>query len=256
MKPLLAFLKKETAEHLRTGRVMILGILFILFGIMNPAVAKLTPWILEMFADSLAESGMIITNVTVSAMDSWVQFFKNIPMALIAFVLLESGIFTREYQSGTLVLSLTKGLARYKVVISKALILGVLWSACYWLCFGITYGYNAYFWDNSVAQNLLFSVVCWWIFGLWVIGLLILFSAVSGSNTGVLLGTGGTVLAVYLIGLIPKVKTYVPTMLMDGNTLIYGMDDAGKYTTAMICAIASGAICLAVSVPVFNKRKV
>lgn len=256
MKSLLAFLKKEAVEHLRTGRLMILSILFVLFGIMNPAVAKLTPWILEAFADSLAESGMVITNVKVSAMDSWVQFFKNIPMALIAFVLLESAIFTREYQSGTLVLSLTKGLARYKVVISKTFILAVLWSVCYWLCFGITYGYNAYFWDNSVAQNLLFSVGCWWLFGLWVIGLMVLFSAVSGSNTGVLLGTGGTVLAVYLIGLIPKVKTYVPTLLMDGNALIYGIDDAGKYTSAVICAIASGAICLVASIPVFNKKTV
>lgn len=256
MKSLVAFLKKETAEHLRTGRLMILGILFVLFGIMNPAVAKLTPWILEMFADSLEESGMIVTNVTVSAMDSWAQFFKNIPMALIAFVLLESSIFTREYQSGTLVLSLTKGLARYKVVISKALILVALWSVCYWLCFGITYGYNAYFWDNSVAQNLLFAVVCWWLFGLWVIGLMVLFSTVSESNTGVLLGTGGTVLAVYLIGLLPKVKTYVPTLLMDGNTLIYGIDDAGKYTTAVICAVTSGVVCLVLSIPAFNKKTV
>ena len=42
------------------------------------------------------------------------------PLAgLIAFVLLQSSIFTREYTSGTLTLSLTKGLARYKVVLSK-----------------------------------------------------------------------------------------------------------------------------------------
>ena len=150
-------------EQFRSGRLIILGMLFILFGIMNPAIAKLTPWMLEVLADSLAESGMIVTSVSVSAMDSWVQFFKNIPLTLVAFVLLESSIFTKEYQTGTLVLSLTKGLERYKVVLSKTSVLAVLWTAGYWLCFGITYGYNAYFWDNAVANHLMFSVVCWWL---------------------------------------------------------------------------------------------
>lgn len=161
MNPLLTFMKKEWLEQLRSGRLAILGILFALFGIMNPAIAKLTPWLFEVIADTLEGSGLSVTVVTVSAMDSWMQFFKNIPMALIVFILLESSIFTKEYQSGTLVLALTKGLDRYKVVISKTLTLLVLWSVGYWLCFGITYGYNAYFWDNSVAQSLLFSVLCW-----------------------------------------------------------------------------------------------
>jgi len=76
---------------------MILGLLFVLFGIMNPAIAKLTPWLLETMTDSLAESGMIVTDVKVNAMDSWVQFYKNIPMGLIAFGLLESSISTKEY---------------------------------------------------------------------------------------------------------------------------------------------------------------
>ena len=256
MKALIAFLKKELLEQLRTGRLMILGILFVLFGIMNPAVAKLTPWLLEIMADSLAESGMVVTAVTVSAMDSWVQFFKNIPMALIAFVLLESSMFTREYQTGTLVLSLTKGLARFKVVIAKAVVLAVFWTVGYWMCFAITYGYNAYYWDNAVAQNLMFSVICWWLFGLWVIALMILFSTVSGTNTGVLLGTGGVVLSSSLLGFFPKLQKFLPTLLTDGNSLIYGVADAETYSSALIIATIMCVICFAVSIPLFNKKQV
>ena len=79
MKSLFAFIKKECMEQLRSGRLWITLTLFVLLGIMNPAVAKLTPWLLEVMADALAESGMIVTDVKVSAMDSWVQFFKNMP---------------------------------------------------------------------------------------------------------------------------------------------------------------------------------
>ena len=93
MKSLLSFIKKEWMEHVRSGRLMILGMIFVLFGIMNPAIAKMTPWLMETMADSLAESGLIVSEVKVTALDSWMQFYKNAPMALIVFVLLESSIF-------------------------------------------------------------------------------------------------------------------------------------------------------------------
>ncbi len=254
MKSLFAFIKKECMEQLRSGRLWITLALFVLFGIMNPAVAKLTPWLLEVMADSLAESGMIVTDVKVSAMDSWVQFFKNMPIGLIAFVLLQGAIFTGEYSSGTLVLSLTKGLERFKVVISKAGVLCAIWSLGFWLCFGITYLYNSYFWDNSVAQSLLLSVVCWWLFGVFVISLMTLFSTVSTSNTGVLLGTGVIVLVSYIVGLLPKANKYLPTLLTDGNSLIYGMAQSKEYIAAIVVTAIATIICFSVSIPIFNKK--
>ena len=242
-------------EQLRSGRLWITLALFVLLGIMNPAVAKLTPWLLEIMADSLAESGMIVTDVKVSAMDSWVQFFKNMPIGLIAFVLLQAAIFTGEYGSGTLVLSLTKGLERYKVVISKAGVLFAIWTVGYWICFGITYFYNSYFWDNSVAQSLPTSGVCWWLFGVFVISLLTVFSTVSASSTGVLLGTGAIILVSYIAGLLPKVNKYLPTRLMDGNSLIYGIAQSKEYIAAIIVTAIATIICFAVSAPIFNKKQ-
>jgi ABC-2 type transport system permease protein len=256
MRSLFAFMKKEVLEQIRSGKVIILGLLFTLFGIMNPAVAKLTPWLLETMSDSLAESGMSITVATVSAMDSWMQFFKNIPMALIAFVLLESSIFTKEYQRGTLILSLTKGLRRYKIVVSKAVVLTVLWTAAYWLCFGITYGYNAYFWDNAVAKNLGYSVLCWWLFGLWVMMLTLLFSVMTKSNIGALGGTGAVVFVSYLLGLLPKLSKYLPTTLADGNSLIHGMAEVKAYMWPLIITVITGVICFVISIPIFNRQEI
>ena len=256
MRSLLSFIKKEWMEHVRSGRLLILGMIFVLFGIMNPAIAKMTPWLMETMADSLAESGLIVSEVKVTALDSWMQFYKNAPMALIVFVLMESSIFTKEYQSGTLVLALTKGLERFKVVVAKTAVLLTIWTVGYWLCFGITYLYNAYFWDNSIAENLMFSVVCWWTFGLWTIALMILFSVLLNSNGAVLCGTGSVVFGLYLLGLFPKLKEYVPTFLMDGNSLIYGVEEAGMYYTALAVAGAMSLACLGLSIIVFNKKKI
>lgn len=215
MRSLIAFMKKEWMEQARSGRLMILGLVFVLLGIMNPAVAKLTPWLFEIMADSLAESGMVVTAVEVDAMTSWVQFFKNVPMGLIAF-----------------------------------------WTVYYWVCYAITYGYNAYFWDNSVASNLMFSVVCWWLFGIWVIALAVLFSAMATANSTVLAGTGAVAVSAYLLGLLPAFKEYSPSLLMDGNSLIYGMAEPETYVAAIVVTVVLSVLCLGLSIPVLDKKRI
>lgn len=255
MKPLFAYMKKEYLETVRTGRLIFLVLLFVLFGIMNPAIAKLTPWIMEMFSDSLAASGLSVTNVQIDAMTSWTQFFKNIPIALVAFVLIFSDSFTKEYKSGTLLLVLTKGLSRYKVVLAKTVLLLSLWTLGYGPCFSITYSYNAYFWDNGIANNLFLAAVMWWLFGIWVICLLVLFSALLQNNTGVTLCTGGIVALAYLLSVIPKVKIYSPALLMDADSLLSGAMGTDYYMKTIIVTGVSIVMFLAVSIPVMNKKQ-
>jgi ABC-2 type transport system permease protein len=255
VKSFISFFKKELLESIRSGKILILAVIFLLIGIMNPAIAKLTPWMLEMLSDSLSENGMTVTSVTVNALTSWTQFFKNIPMALIAFVLLYGTVFTKEYESGTLILILTKGLSRYKTVLSKASLMLILWTLGYWLCFAITYAYNAYFWDNSIAVGLISASLNWWLFGLWVICLSVLFSTVFKSYSGVLLGTGVTVLLVYLISFLPDVKAYAPTSLMNSAALLVGAEKTEMYLKSIITAISTAIIAIISSIFIFNKKQ-
>ena len=256
MRAFIAFLKKELLESVRCGKLIILGAVFVAFGIMNPAVAKLTPWMMEMFSEELASNGMIVTEVSVDAITSWTQFFKNIPIALITFVLVCAGSFAKEYEKGTLVLVLTKGLARYKVVIAKTLMSVLLWSSGYWLCFAITYAYNSYYWDNNIAQNLLAAVASWWLFGLLTVALMVLFSVISNTYSGVLLGTGAFVLASYVVGLFPKLSDYVPTSLMNGTALILGAENSDTYLVAAIVSILLTVLCIGAGILLFNKKQI
>lgn len=255
MRSFLAFFKKELMESARSGKFMILGILFFAFGVMNPAIAKLTPWLLDVLSESLAESGMTVTAVTVDALTSWTQFFKNIPMALIAFVLLYGGIFTKEYESGTMILVLTKGLARSKVVLAKALVMLSVWTGGYWLCFAVTYAYNAYFWDNGIAVGLMPSALHWWLFGIFTVCLLVLFSVLSKNGAGVLLGTGGAVALSYVLEFFPKIAKALPTALMQSAALMIGAQEAGEYTGAVVLTAALCVACLCVSIPIMNKKQ-
>ncbi len=255
MRPFIAFFKKELLESARSGKLIIVEILFFAFGIMNPAIAKLTPFIMEMLSEELAESGMNITSVTVDALTSWTQFFKNIPMALIAFVLLYGGIFTREYESETLVLILTKGLPRYKVLLAKTILMLAIWSCGYWLCFGTTYAYNAYFWDNGIVIGLFPAVFNWFAFGIFTISLMVFFSVLTRGSSMVLPGTGGCIFALYILALLPKASKYLPTALMNSGKLLVGAENGSDYFASLIITASVSISLIIISIPIFGKKQ-
>lgn len=250
-----AFLKKEWMEWNRTGRSVILLLVFVLFGIMNPALAKLTPWLMETLSDSLADTGLVTTTVQVDAMTSWVQFYKNIPVGLIIFILITSGNFTAEYERGTLIPVVTKGLSRRKILAAKAVLLYGFWTALYVLCFGITYGYNAYFWDNGIAGNLFFAAVCTWLFGVWVIALLIFFSSVSKNSPQVVLGTGGAALGIYLLDMFPKLDAFLPAKMMKGLKLLQRAGSPKDYYGGIVAAGVMVLLCMILAVGCFDRKQ-
>lgn len=59
MRQLIAFAKKELKENWRTGKIITLSALTVIFGIMNPLLAKLTPYLVQAMSTTLAESGFL-----------------------------------------------------------------------------------------------------------------------------------------------------------------------------------------------------
>lgn len=256
MRQLNAFVKKEFMEQLRTGRFIVLLLIFCLFGIMNPAIAKITPWMMSLMSDQLAETGMVIGDIAVNAMTSWTQFFKNMDIVLIIFVIMFSGILTAEYQKGTLINVVTKGLNRWKILASKMTVMMVFWTFGCLLSYGITYGYNAFLWDNSIAHNIFFAAFCFYLLGIWLLTVILLASVLTRSASGVTLSTGTAFLVVYLLGLIPQVKMYVPAYLLKSMDLLTGTSHANDYFAAVAVTLIFIVVNIAGSVAVFNRRDI
>lgn len=253
MKQLAAFTQKEFLELFRTGRFLVLAIIFLLFGIMSPAIAKLTPWMMELFSESLAESGMAITEVRVDVMTSWAQFYKNIPIAMIIFFILFSNILTGEYQKGTLTNMLTKGLSRWKVLAAKGFTVLLLWTICFWLCFGVTYAYNEYFWGNGSVPYLFLSGLCIWLLGVWLISLLLLASSIFRTGSAVLLAGGGVFLLSYLLGILPALSRWTPIYLFAASGLQAGASPSEFLPAAAVTVLLSAAAAAA-SIPALARQ--
>ena len=85
--------------------------------------------------------------------------------------------------------------------------------------------------------------------------ILISASVLVKSYTGVLLGTGGSVLGVYLISFFPKAWKYTPTTLMESASLLIGTKSIEDYGIAVLITILLVVICLIVSITVMNRKQ-
>ena len=252
MNAFIAFFKKEVCEVTRTHKLTVLGLVFLLFGIMNPLAAKFMPEILV----SALPSGMTITLPEPSAMDSWGQFFKNISqMGIIVVVILFGGIMSNELSRGTLIPLLTKGLSRKTVILSKFTVAGLVWTAAYVLCLVTTYAYTVYFWPGDHVQNLLTALMGLWVFGLLLLSVLLLGGVIFKNNYGSLLFTGAFVVVLNLLNMLHSLQPFSPVILTSGNMeLLSGQRAALDFTLPMLVSAGLILIILWQSILVFNKR--
>jgi ABC-2 type transport system permease protein len=254
MRAYFAFTKKEFTENFRTYKSLILLAVFLLFGMMSPFFAKFAPEIIQ----SLDLGGIELTLPEPMAMDSWIQFFKNVgQMGLLVLAVVFAGIMSSEFSRGTLVNVLTKGLKRHIVIFSKLTAAALIWTASYLLCLAVTYGYTLYFWDMEELQNAFLAFISMWLFGLLLIALLILGGTLFKTFIGSLLLAGGAVGVMSLLNIIPKIQKYNPVALCSDNiALLTGAKDVSDFIPAVIICIALVVALTTVSVVVFDRKQI
>lgn len=163
---MMAFLKKELLEVWRTKKIILLAVIFMLFGIMSPLIAKLTPEIVKM------SFGEDFPMTAPTSIDSWMQFYKNInQMGVYLFAIIFSGVVNQEVSKGTLVPLVTKGLKRSIILLSKAIMLYIQWGFSVLVSFGITYGYTWYYFPDNQSPYPWLAMLPLFIFGLFLVSL-------------------------------------------------------------------------------------
>ena len=241
MRQLTLLLKKELLELIRSKRALVLLIVFGVFGMQNPALAKLTPWMISLMGDSLAKQGITFGAISVTSITAWTQYFKNLLMEYILILAMCSGIFAQEYQSGTLFNLLTKGVSRAKVAGSKLLTVLLSWSVCYWLAFGISLGYTAYFWENALPSGIWLAAISAYVLGVWFLTLEMAFASALSSGMYALLLTGGVFAACYALGMLPALSRFLPPRLSEGLALLTGGMKPPDFLPALWIALALSA---------------
>ncbi|MGP3641566.1 ABC transporter permease subunit [Lentilactobacillus hilgardii] len=254
MNQLMIFIKKEFIESIKTKRFLIAEIIFVLFGLMNPLLAKLMPKIIG----SALPKGVSAAIPAPTSLDSWTQFFKNMTqLGLIILVILFCDIVSHELANGYLINFLTKGLSRWVVVLSKQLLVWFVWTISLITTFLVTVGYTNYYFNDHLSRHLFPAVFALWLFGLLLMTVVVTGSTVSASGMKGLLITGGF----YALGMFSTVftgfKKINPFSLINQNMqFLQGKQSFGEYGVALAITVILMLIGLAISLILFNRKRV
>lgn len=254
MKRFFAFTKKELLEQIRTFKTFILFAVFLLFGITSPLLAKLIPDILS----GMNIEGMRIILPDPTYLDAYSQFFKNMTqMGMIAVLLIFSGIISQELTRGTLVNMLSKGLPRSAVIFSKYTAALLLWTASFAAAAAVNYGYTIYLFGAHNTAHLIFSCFCLWLFGDFLLALILFASTLIKGNYGGLLLTAVTIGALLIANIFPALQKYNPVILASDNVaLITGAVQTHDLTTGILITLSLIVLCLAGAVIIFKKKQI
>lgn len=161
MKGLTALLKKELKEQWRTKRIIIVAIVFLFFGFMSPLLIKYLPELLEMAGDV----GLSIPPPT--AMQALSEYISTmVQFGVLVIILVAMGAVSKERESGTAALVLSKPVDYPAFVVAKFLALSLVTLIGIFLgglaCWGYTY---LLFGEASVwgffLQNILLLLYLW-----------------------------------------------------------------------------------------------
>jgi ABC-2 type transport system permease protein len=252
MREFVAFTKKEFMEQLRAYKCLVVFAVFFLFGMASPVLAKLLPE----FISSVDMQGIKLIIPDPTAMDAYIQFFKNMQLCIVVILLVFGGSLSGELVKGTLINVLAKGLSRDNVILSKYFAAAVLWTVSYLLSALTTYGYTVYLFGDANYENLVFSFFCLWLFGCFVLALIFLSSTLAAGNFGGLVLSAGAIIIMMMANILPKTEKFNPVTLASKNTAL--LDQSAKVSDLLVTVGFTGILtvgCIIVSIVLFRRKR-
>lgn len=252
MTGLMALLKKEILEQWRTYKLLIVGGIFLFFGITTPLMLKYLPQIIEL----AGSSGMEINIPPPTAVESLVEYAGTVgQLGVLIAVLMMMGSIANELRHGTAVMTLSKPVSRAAFVNAKFIASSLTFLVSLILASVFCYGYTVWLIGDTdimafAGQNLLVGM-----FLVFCLAITMLFSSLFKNS----LAGGGIAFAVLIgqagLSAIPRFGDYFPGKLLNwGNVLIAG--DGQSYWWALIITVALIALCLYLAQYFLSKRDI
>jgi ABC-2 type transport system permease protein len=208
------FLPKELREAARANRLLVVGALFLLLGIISPLTAKYTSELLQ--AIGAGQQGVQITFPPPTVKDAVLQYLKNVAgTGIFVAILLPMGLVAREKERGTAAFVLTKPLARPAFLLAKFVALVLTLTVGVVLAALAAYFYTALLFeplplDGFIGCSLLILLSLLVYAAFTFLGSTLVSSQLAAAGIGL-----GAWAAVTLLGVIPNAGQYTPAGLLE-----------------------------------------
>ncbi len=206
-------LRKELREQFRTGRLVSVAAVFVLFGILGP----LTDRFMKQLFDAIgSESGGMTFQVPPPSLDgAAAQILKNLSQfGIICALLLAMGSVAWEKERGTAGMLLTKPASRAAFLAAKLVAISLNLGFAVVLGCGLAYVYVALLYPAPFALGgyVAMSLMLWWILVIFaaitMLGSTLTRSAIAAAGIGLV-----ALLVLGIVGALPVIGPYMPSSL-------------------------------------------
>lgn len=215
MKGLAPLLKKELKEQFRTYRWLIVGGIFLLFGITTPLMLKYLPEILKFAGEQLT----VIEIPPPTAFQSLSEYTGTIgQIGVLVAVLVGMGSIANELRHGTALMTLSKPVSRLAFVTAKLIAISLTFLGSMIVASIFCYAYTVWLIEPAdvmafVGQNALLGL-----FLIFCLAVTLLFSSLFKNS----LAAGGISLAIIVaqagLTTLPGFGNYLPGSLLNWGT--------------------------------------
>jgi ABC-2 type transport system permease protein len=248
----LASFRKEWLEQWRTYRLLMLGVVLVVFGLLSPLIAKYTPEIIKLIpnGESIAQ---LIPAPTV--MDAVTQYIKNIgQFGIILSLLLTMGAVAQEKDKGTAAMMMVKPLPRVTFLVAKFAAIAVMFAVTIAIA-----GAACYYYTSLLFGAL--DILRWMALNGFMIVLMLVYIALTlfcSVVTKSQAAAGGLALCLLFIlgltGSIPGLGEYLPGQLLAwGEGLVAGK--AEVFWPALWVSVGIIVVALIGSSLIFEKQE-
>ncbi len=249
MKGLTPLLGKEITEQIRTYKLIIVGGVFLFFGISTPLLLKYLPDILR-----LAGEQMIIEMPPPTATQALAEYASTIGQTgMLIAVLMTMGAISNEMRHGTALMTLSKPVDRGAFVSAKLIALSLNFTASLILASIVSFAYTVWLIEGAdiipfIGLNLLLALYL-----VFCIALTLLCSSFFRSS----LAAGGIAIAVLFsqaaLSIVPIIGDYMPNALIGwGINLVAAQPDT--YWGALAITVTIIALSLYLAQKVLRKK--
>jgi ABC-2 type transport system permease protein len=218
-------LKKELREQLRTGRMVAVAAVFVLFGILGPLTDR---FMKELFdAIGTQGGGMTFQVPAPSLAGASVQILKNLSQfGIMCALLLAMGSVAWEKERGTAGMILTKPASRAAFLAAKLVAISINLALSVALGCGLAYVYVALLYPAAfpIGGYVAMSLLLWWMLVIFaaitMLGSTITRSAIAAAGIGLV-----ALLVLGIVGALPLIGPWMPSSLGGpASDLVLGKD--------------------------------
>jgi ABC-2 type transport system permease protein len=248
-------LQKELREQFRTGRLVAVAAVFVLFGILGPATDRYMKELLDAIGSQ--GGGFSIAVPPPSLTGAATQILKNISQfGIICALLLAMGSVAWEKERGTAGLILTKPASRAAFLGAKLAAISLNLAVAMVLGCGLGYVYTALLYPAAfpIGGYIAMMLLLWWMLVVFVaitlLGSTITRSAVAAAGIGLV-----TMIVLGIIGALPVVGPYMPSSLGSVAMDLCLGKDPGNVIGPLLFNIALVPVLFAVTWLAFRRQE-